>query len=238
MLHTLTRIALFALLLLPCSAAADDIDEAANAAAQAGWLADAAARYLTGEHAGLPLYTAQIEEELPSPADYEERSNWCSYYCCAPEIVLSASSELAPSGELSYGAAKLDDFLLTTAWVEGVDGSGVGESISFSIKSQGDPMYDSQYINGLDIVNGYVKNADLFQANACPLLLRLWFDGQAVCCIRLLDSMDLQAVQFPPVYLSSAADHELKMEVLEVRDGSRFKDMAITDVQLRGGPCH
>jgi hypothetical protein len=235
--HTLFLITLLALL-LPLHAAADDIDEAANAAAQAEWLAEAAARYRTGEHAGLPLYTAQFEEELPSPVEYEERSNMCSYYCCAPGFELSASSELPASGELAYDVNLLDDFILSSAWVEGAEGSGEGESFSFLLHSAGDSMFDGQYLNGLDFVNGYVKNADLFQANACPTLLKLWFDGEAVCCVRLQDSMDLQAVQFAPMFLSSASDHVLKLEILEVRKGTRFADMAITDVQLRGGPCH
>ena len=226
------------LCLLPAPGLADDIDEAANAAQTDAWLSEAAARYRTGEYKGLPLYTAQIEEELPSAAEYEERSGWCSYYCCAPEILLSASSELAPSGELSYAAANLDDFELATAWVEGADDNGIGESISFTIRSKGDPLYAIQYINGLDLVNGYVKNTDVFQANACPVLLRLWFDGEAVCCLRLLDSRDLQTVEFAPLHLSDTADHVLRLEIVEVRSGSRFTDTAMTDIQLRGGPCH
>ena len=228
-------------LLLPLWALADDIDEADNAAQTASWLSAAAARYRTGEHAGLPLFSATVMEALPPAEEFAERANWCSYYCCAPEIRLASSSELPGSAGLAYGPALLDDFLLETAWVEGAAGPGLGESVSFSIITAGsdtDSDYSRQYINGFEIVNGYAKSKALHAANGCPQLLRVWFDGTAVCCVKLLDSMGIQEVEFEPLALAGAGNHELRLELLDVRAGSKYEDTAITDILLRGGPCH
>ncbi len=230
------------LLLAICPTAADEIDEGANAAAAREWLSAAARPFAAGEHAGLPLYSAHVMEELPSREEYLERGNWCSYYCCAPEIRISASSMLEGTDSLHYDAEMAWDYDLATAWVEGAADPGGGEWISFEFITDGEnpdgaPFAD-QYVNGLEIVNGYSKSAALHAANGCPTLLRLWFNGEAVCCIELQDTRDIQEVTFEPLSLAGEAHPRLRLELLEIRAGSKYEDTALSEITIRGGPCH
>lgn len=230
------------LLFATASAAADEIDEAANAAATRQWLTEAAARFLEDKVDGLPVYSAQIMEELPSREDYLERGNWCSFYCCSPEIRISASSSLGNSGDLGYAAEMAWDFDTGTAWVEGSEGLGIGESLEFSLLSTAGSEdgidYSQMYVNGLEIINGYSKSPALHAANGCPLRLKLWFDGRAVAYIDLQDSMGIQEVVFEPQFLSVEHDSTMRLEIIDVRGGSKYADTAISEVVLRGGPCH
>ena len=59
----------------------------------------------------------------------------------------------------------------TTAWVEGVDGNGEGESITFTFG-------DLYAVSDIKIWNGYQKSEDLYYKNARPAELELEFsDG-------------------------------------------------------------
>src|SRR5690606_39458967 len=132
-----------------------------NAAAEREWLSQAARPFAAGEHDGLPLYRTKVMEQLPAHADYAERENWCSYYCCAPEIRISASSTLEGTDSLDYIAEMAWDYNLATAWVEGGSAEGIGEGLAFEfITGRDNPdgaSFDKQYVNGLEIVNGYSK---------------------------------------------------------------------------------
>ncbi|MCB1216649.1 hypothetical protein KDL44_04615 [bacterium] len=225
------------------TARADEIDEAANAAENRAWLSKAAAEFSAGVEQGLPLYAARTMESLPAREEYLEREGWCSYYCCAPQIDASASSSLAASGGLSYGAEQAWDYDTATAWVEGVDGDGMGQSLSYAFRTHagenpdGAP-YQQQYVNGLEIITGYSKSAALHAANGAVLQLKLSINGQAVCFVDLQDSMDIQEVTFEPVYLGGEKDPVLTLEISGVRKGGKYSDTAISEIVFRGGPCH
>ncbi|MCB1187613.1 hypothetical protein KDL29_10660 [bacterium] len=239
-----TALIMAMLVLCFTSALADEIDEEANAAEAREWLSNAAAAFASGEHEGLPLYSAKIMEQLPPLEEFREREGWCSYVnCCAPVIDLYASSSLEDSAGLKYDADQCFDFDYTTAWVEGVEGNGVGQSLEFTFRTHGGEnmdggSYQQQYVNGLEIVTGYAKSQALHLANACPLLLKVSLNGVPACVVDLQDSMDIQEVSFPPLYLSGEYDPVITLEIIGVRDGKKYADAAISEIDLRGGPCH
>jgi len=85
----------------------------------------------------------------------------------------AASSELVEKGlpKDFYGAKKAFDGKVETAWVEGVEGDGIGEYIIFNLNFASIPGYDefedkNKYIEvELTIVNGVAKNKKLYEMN-------------------------------------------------------------------------
>ncbi|MBQ2447801.1 MAG: hypothetical protein II277_05275, partial [Bacteroidales bacterium] len=72
----------------------------------------------------------------------------CSWYCLGEVASMKASSSL-PGG---YSPRKAHDFSITTAWVEGVEGNGVGEYLQYTFKG------NCPRITKVKILNGYVKS--------------------------------------------------------------------------------
>jgi serine/threonine protein kinase len=74
------------------------------------------------------------------------------------EVNVSAGAKTAEDG-ISYEAANLVDGKPSTAWVEGADGLGAGESVTFTFSR---PVT----VVTACLINGYAKSADLYQRNA------------------------------------------------------------------------
>jgi hypothetical protein len=96
-------------------------------------------------------------------------SQWRKIFLRSAMGLYLASSELddgSPFDELGeYGAHNLFDMDGTTAWVEGVKGDGIGESVYVGM---GDRLNEI-----ICIVNGYQKSGDLYFKNNRPKILRL-----------------------------------------------------------------
>lgn len=77
-----------------------------------------------------------------------------------------ASSELKSKNE-QYAAKNVIDNNLSTAWVEGVSGSGINENIKidFAPYTAGGKIEGSTLINKIGIINGYSKDKDTFKSN-------------------------------------------------------------------------
>ena len=71
---------------------------------------------------------------------------------------VETSSELQPAGGKTYGGMNLVDRDYTTVWAEGVQGTGVGETIVLHLDKK-------QPVCGVMICNGYTENDELFTAN-------------------------------------------------------------------------
>lgn len=54
----------------------------------------------------------------------------------AVQYSIAASSELAPEGKRDYKAANATDHDVRTAWCEGVEGSGIGQSLAVTLRSE------------------------------------------------------------------------------------------------------
>ena len=83
---------------------------------------------------------------------------------------VEASSELQEAGQ-DHRATMMRDKNLSTAWVEGVAGTGEGETITLYAESP-------QKVHGIRIAAGFYKDRDLFEKNGRPTRLRFTFsDG-------------------------------------------------------------
>lgn len=71
---------------------------------------------------------------------------------------VDASSELPAANGKTYTGANLIDGDYSTVWVEGVSGTGVGESITLHLDQ-------TQLVYGVQICNGYTASYDLYNKN-------------------------------------------------------------------------
>lgn len=91
-----------------------------------------------------------------------------------------ASSVLDDIDGNSYGSSKLYDGSYSTAWVEGVDGTGAGESVTL--------YFDKKVlVQGIDICNGYTKSSDIYQKNGAVTCFKIDFGGmfsKEIDCVK------------------------------------------------------
>ncbi len=95
---------------------------------------------------------------------------------------ISASSTLAEAGQ-DHSPAVLRDHDMTTAWAEGVDGTGVGETIRISAQGV-------QKVHGIRLGLGFLKDQGLLERNGRPAALHFAFS----------DGTELDAVFEPDLY--------------------------------------
>lgn len=95
---------------------------------------------------------------------------------------ISASSTLAEAGQ-DHSPAVLRDHDMTTAWSEGVGGTGVGETIRLSAQGV-------QKVHGIRLGLGFLKDQGLLERNGRPAALHFAFS----------DGTELDAVFEPDLY--------------------------------------
>ncbi len=73
----------------------------------------------------------------------------CSWYCGGGPDSVRASSTLAPVGEHGYDALQAQDLDYCTAWCEGVQGPGIGESLTYHFAKDSPRLHTVMIANGL-----------------------------------------------------------------------------------------
>lgn len=158
-----------------------------------------------------------------------------------------ASSVLTPTGNAKYTVGNLIDKKSGTAWVEGVDGSGIGSTVKFNRVKQ-----SNKRIKSIVITNGYAKNNETFINNnrvSCvkinteyKLDTEYWdsfsdgiqenFNGKIGTkheyFFYLKDVPTEQVLSFDcPIQAN-----ELTLEVLDVYEGLKYDDTAISEIRF------
>jgi hypothetical protein len=131
-----------------------------------------------------------------------------------------------------YAPENLTDHDVSTVWVEGADGPGIGERLSMNLGGAGAGT-------GLDhivIINGFFwpSNPSLYLDNCRVKILRvIGFDEHGGVLFderrELQDTPQLQVIEFPP---ASVNCDELILEIEDVYPGRRFEDTAITGIYI------
>lgn len=123
------------------------------------------------------------------------------------EELISASSTLTPTSNISYDAENLrndkkrseggGDRSLT--WCEGVKGYGIGERITMCVRTKTHTVDADVHFHftSLLIVNGYAKNATTWKNNSRVKTLRLYVDDKHWCDLQLEDVIQPQFFAFP-----------------------------------------
>ena len=163
----------------------------------------------------------EIMSEYEDP-NYDGPPFW--YACIMAPSSASASSSLSPQGKYNYYAKNLNDYDPKTAWVEGKSDYGIGEFIDLN--------YEYGFSHSeITIFNGYQRSYQSWLDNSRVKKFRLYADGRVLCDVVLKDVMGGQTVLMPEI---NDDIKKLRLKILEVYKGNKWKDVAISEIHHRG----
>ena len=145
----------------------------------------------------------------------------------APEVRMRDVKDVSASSYLSeknikHVTDRIMDGDTTTAWVEGVEGNGEGESITFTFG-------DLYVVSDIKIWNGYQKSEDLYYKNARPSELELEFSDGSTERILLQD----MASGFQEFALERYVTSYVKVKIISTYEGSKYEDTVISEIELQ-----
>ncbi len=165
----------------------------------------------------------------------------CSWYCGGNIGNITASSYLKSQGTNTYEPANIHDLSYQTAWVEGVAGYGIGEYISYELPPE------NPRITEIRIVNGYVKSPNAYHSNSRVRKLKMYLNDQPYAILNLKDEVSEQVFKVNPIGHGERSDYsqlklkspiKLRFEILEVYKGSKYDDVAISEIYFDGLDVH
>lgn len=164
-----------------------------------------------------------------SPAQAEDEIPWRQLH--APSA--DASSFLRSAWNKyteNYHPSYVLDGNPATAWVEGVDGDGEGEALSFRVSR----IRAAKSVR-IRVRNGYQKSEGLLTANAAPkdVVIRLVNGAGEIVATEsatLERKMGWQEVSFP--IPEEKGFESFVFEVRSVHPGSRYRDTCVSDIEL------
>jgi len=176
----------------------------------------------------------------------EEGSYWsiiegCSWYCGGDTDSLSATSSLENSRNITYSAENIHDLSYETAWVEGAEGYGFGESITYRFTPE------NPRITKIIIVNGYVKSEQIWQENSRVKKLKMYVNDEPFAILNLEDSRAEQTFTIEPLGTADRKDWKamealpkwtIRFEIVEVYMGDKYDDTAISEIYFDGIDVH
>lgn len=170
----------------------------------------------------------------------------CSWYCGGSyETIIS--SELPANGNNTYGIEALSDDDIRTAWVEGVKGYGIGESITFRFG------YTAARTTSVNIMNGYAKSEATWKNNSRVKTFNVYDDDKLIMTVNLHDIMAWQQFELPYPFPNrpdnydhfsndaqkdSEKINELKFVITDVYKGDKYDDTAISAFIFDGIDVH
>lgn len=172
-------------------------------------------------------------EEYWSPV-----SGGCSWYCGGGPDSVSSTSQLNSQGSSTYKPSNAHDLNYKTAWIEGVQGNGVGEKLIYHF-NPGSPR-----INEINIVNGYVKNANAYKNNSRAKKIKIYYNDSPIAIVNLKDVRGTSTINTPLLGVSpdlktvEKTEWTLTFEILEYYQGEKYQDLAITEIYFDGIDVH
>ncbi|MFK7935575.1 MAG: hypothetical protein AB8G22_18820, partial [Saprospiraceae bacterium] len=157
----------------------------------------------------------------------------CSWYCGGGNYKVVTSSELQSTKKYNYSANSANDLSYKTAWVEGKSDAGKGEFIEYYFKN------DSPRITTIIISNGYQKNNAVWKNNNRVKAIKLHVNGSAFGILQLTDAKTDQVFKVGTLgHNPDGTDLVLRFEILEVYQGDKYNDTAITEIYFDGIDVH
>ncbi|WP_165395994.1 hypothetical protein [Flavobacterium sp. J27] len=165
----------------------------------------------------------------------------CSWYCGGGLDTISASSALKTNKEINYIPKNIHDLNYKTAWIEGVPGYGIGETITYHFPPE------NPRITEIIIVNGYVKSDKSWRENSRVKKLKMYLNDIPFALLHLEDSKNEQSFYFDPLGNSDRNDFNslqkqpwwtITFEIVEVYKGEKYDDTAITEIYFDGIDVH
>lgn len=155
-------------------------------------------------------------------SSYELRAN--RYFFKHANYDVTASSQLPDQSENSYGPENIRLEWEPTAWVEGADGDGVGESITITAK-------EPKPLHRIVLVPGYSKSEKAWQSNNRVAEVKVTLNGEKTFTAELSDHVTPAMEEIlVPGYDKPVST--VKLEIAGVHRGQKFRDTAISYVAL------
>ncbi|MDO6470675.1 hypothetical protein [Maribacter sp. 1_MG-2023] len=170
----------------------------------------------------------------------------------------SVSSALSPQENNNYNHTSISDLSYATAWVEGVKGDGIGESVEFNFPAQ------HPRITTIKIANGYIKDKTTWKNNSRVRQLKVCVNNTEFAILNLKDVYAEQVFEIPTIgfeitYRGSNDDgtssykykdengntfksynkeiesgDTIRFEIISVYKGDKYDDTAITEIYFSG----
>lgn len=132
----------------------------------------------------------------------------------------NASSVLEDSQYGDYVASNVIDNNKATAWVEGAEGDGIGEYLTLFADVNAP-------VNGIKILNGYNKDADIYAKNNRVEFVRITLSTGDIYETRLEDSYNT----YTTVDFDGPKNIEgMRIEILSVYPGNKYQDTCISEI--------
>lgn len=160
--------------------------------------------------------------DYPSGGEYVFREGLTLFEHSRYEV--EASSTLAPQSDQTYDAANLIDDDWDTAWVEGVDGPGIGESLTLKMKQ---PLP----VHHVSFLPGYASSEQNWESNCRVAKVEITANGEKTWVADLPDGgmHELRGVALTgydkPV-------ETLEIKIAGVHAGSKYEDTCITAIYI------
>ncbi len=153
--------------------------------------------------------------------------------------VKGSSSLTDPADPGRHDPHKVLDNDLDTAWCEGMNGDGIGQSLTFELKGA--------IISGIGIINGYAKNEGAYQGNnriKKVKVIMVQKNGEKREEVVDLPKKDISKLNREVVapFIDWVADfgdpyettRSITLVIQEVYPGSKYRDTCISEVYLLG----
>jgi len=184
-------------------------------------------------YAALPDTDKKVIDSLEEGYGPITEGPGCSWYCGGGPYLIDASSSLKTDGINTYVADNCHDFNLFTAWAPDTKTGIIGARLNFYFKSF------SPRVHTIKIYNGYLKNKDLWLANGRAKKLKLLINNEPKAILDLEDVTAAQSFKIDTVQSTDMSkDLVITLEILEVYKGSKYDDLAISEINFDGLDVH
>ena len=176
-------------------------------------------------------YMAKLGYDETHSSYWDIVGEGCSWYCGdGGPVKITASSRLKSQGKNNYNEKNLHDLMYNTPWVEGVKGYGIGQWVEYTFKA------NNPRITEIHVVNGYVKSQAAWKNNSRVKRLKVYVNGQPLAILNLEDSRSDQTFEIEP--LTFKQQWTMRFEILEVYEGDKFDDTALSEIYFNGLDVH
>ncbi|MEM9400180.1 MAG: hypothetical protein AAF984_08215 [Verrucomicrobiota bacterium] len=147
---------------------------------------------------------------------------------CPFDFKVSASSHHEAIGDKTYEVRHVLDEELATAWVEGVNGHGIGQTLAFK-KMAGE---SSKFSGGFLIVNGLASNRDTWEKNARVKQLACFYNSEHILSVELHDTdhpqyFSLRDARKMEETVFKAGD-VITLMIREIYEGTKYQDTCLS----------
>ena len=127
-----------------------------------------------------------------------------------------------------YGPDSLFDNDNRTAWVEGVDGQGIGEWIVIEFDQL-------RLVKAIEINNGYNKDREIYLKNSRVKEIKVEFSRGVKASVVLKDGGNPQPIPLPHDHPLKTS--RIKFTIESVYPGTKFEDTAISELHIVSEPA-